>query len=858
MGWKSKNTYSFDSESTKESLHSNPFYIGLLVIVLLTGLFGVVIYLDSLLPSAIVQENKDYTVFNAQRASKDVLYLTQLGPRIVGSHENEQITYYYLMNRINDIIYTRNKNQNIEIDVQEVSGAYSFKRSEGFINTYYSVKNIIVKFHGINSTNSVLVNSHFDSAPTSPGGSDDGINVAVMLEILKIFSQQEETPWHNIIFLFNGAEESPLLASHGFITQHKWAKDCKVVVNLDAAGYGGKIILFQTGPETPWLVKYYSNVPHPYGQAAGEEIFQSGIIPSDTDFRIFRDFGGLVGLDMAFIKDGYRYHTSYDDGDFPLGSYQHAGDNVLSLLKDLANSPELYDKIPSEGKSVYFDVFGLFFVNYTTTLASAINIVAIGLSLVVFIYSFIKFKLGLCKYNIQYFCYVLGAILGSWLLCVIFVFSLGMVLDLLGKSMSWYANPWLLYGLYVIPTVAISGSLLFLTNHQNVSLGIRSQIQANCLRLIWTIVVAFGVYFNIRATYAIMIPVVFNSLAFFTIYLLRLEYSIKTWQWIYLLFNILPCMNLMYQAVTTLSLFVPITGRMGSHRNPELLMGLMTFFFTILIVSPITIFTNTLRKVKFYFITLGIIFMAFLVVVFTPWGFPYNNTNGPHPQRHWILHTSRQFFNGSGELVKKDSGYFLLNMDRNSPNILRSHVMDLNRASPVNEYCEKYPACGLPLSHPLMLQIVDYSTWIPASQLILKEVNFTVNSIEKESPSKLIYNVSCIGPDRMTVYLVPKSNVTVQNISLVQELYTPQHQFRGRPMYFILYQATKDNLDFQFTFTVEVPDNWDGPTVDFVVIGRYAHDKRYPRTPPFLNFLSQFPTWTDKIAWLSTYQAYVI
>lgn len=116
-----------------------------------------------------------------------------------------------------------------------------------------------------------------------------------MFEILRKLSTSPQRPLHNVIFLFNGAEETPLQASHGFITQHKWAKDCKILVNLEACGVGGKIILFQTGPENPWLLKYYGGVPHPYGQAAGEEIFQSGIIPSDTDFRIFRDYGGLVG-----------------------------------------------------------------------------------------------------------------------------------------------------------------------------------------------------------------------------------------------------------------------------------------------------------------------------------------------------------------------------------------------------------------------------------------------------------------------------------------------------------------------------------------------------------------------------------
>lgn len=127
------------------------------------------------------------------------------------------------------------------------------------------------------------------------GGSDDGIMCVVMLEVIRKICQWNGTLKYNLIFLFNGAEESPLQASHGFITQHKWAKDVKAVINLEAAGSGGKAILFQSGPGHAWLLNYYSKVPHPYGQVAGEEIFQSNLVPSDTDFRIFRDYGGAVG-----------------------------------------------------------------------------------------------------------------------------------------------------------------------------------------------------------------------------------------------------------------------------------------------------------------------------------------------------------------------------------------------------------------------------------------------------------------------------------------------------------------------------------------------------------------------------------
>lgn len=59
------------------------------------------------------------------------------------------------------------------------------------------------------------------------GASDDGGSCVVMLEILRVLSKQPKVSKHSIIFLFNGAEETSLQASHGFITQHPWASDIR-------------------------------------------------------------------------------------------------------------------------------------------------------------------------------------------------------------------------------------------------------------------------------------------------------------------------------------------------------------------------------------------------------------------------------------------------------------------------------------------------------------------------------------------------------------------------------------------------------------------------------------------------------
>ena len=114
----------------------------------------------------------------------------------------------------------------------------------------------------------VLVNCHFDSVPLSPGASDDAVQCGIMLEVLRALSASLELMANDVLFLFNGAEETPLPASHAFITQvwiltfvffllweyssdsltfqHHWAEHASMFVNLEAAGAGaGREVLFQ-------------------------------------------------------------------------------------------------------------------------------------------------------------------------------------------------------------------------------------------------------------------------------------------------------------------------------------------------------------------------------------------------------------------------------------------------------------------------------------------------------------------------------------------------------------------------------------------------------------------------------------
>lgn len=119
---------------------------------------------------------------------------------------------------------------------------------------------------------------------------------------------------------------------------------------------------FTLGPENPWLIAAYAkSAKYPFASVIGQEIFQSGVIPSDTDYRIYRDFGKipgmfpyvsqlmnmnvscivgftkhgitqfvlmfvLVGVDIAYTYNGYIYHTKYDLPKYiPEGCIQRGG-----------------------------------------------------------------------------------------------------------------------------------------------------------------------------------------------------------------------------------------------------------------------------------------------------------------------------------------------------------------------------------------------------------------------------------------------------------------------------------------------------------------------------------------------------
>lgn len=280
----------------------------------------------------------------------------------------------------------------------------------------------------------------------------------------------------DVIFNFNGAEETFLQAAHGFATGHPWGRDIVAFVNMEAVGGGGPSIIFQAGPRHAWLTRLLAReLPHPHATVLAQDIFVNELVPSDTDFRIYRDFAGAVaphadsagsgpvedhaetevptpGVDMAFYHHGHVYHTAIDDPRHTsAAALQHMGDNAFAALRALASLPDLPPPAADvHAAAVFFDVFGLTLVSVPAGAAHA----AYGLVTAALFLSLRATPRGMAH---------LAATAPIALLATVVPVLTGAVVGvlahlLLGVFMPWYATSWL--GVAMYAPFALLGALL--------------------------------------------------------------------------------------------------------------------------------------------------------------------------------------------------------------------------------------------------------------------------------------------------------------------------------------------------------------------------------------------------------------
>ncbi|EDV23411.1 uncharacterized protein TRIADDRAFT_28009 [Trichoplax adhaerens] len=667
------------------------------------------------IPRAKRANEDDVGTYSEGRARKHLEKLVAIGPRLAGTYNNEVVAFNYIMNELKMIQMSAKPHSEIEIDVQRPSGSFFLQFLGGFTHSYANITNIVARISPRRShskDNALLVNCHFDTVVDSPGASDDAVSCATMLELLRALAHADESRWpmlqHSVVFLFNGAEESVLPASHGFITQHKWKDTLRAFINLDAAGAGGRELVFQTGPENPWLIRnYMKHAPHPFASVVGQEIFETAIVPADTDFRIFRDYGKIPGLDLAYVTNGYVYHTRYDDTKaIPPGCMQRTGENVLGAMRGLVCTDELVNPGYSRhGKIVFTDVLGIFTLLYPERLGYILNYSISVIAVAIIIARYLPRLGGIDELNLYHLIFGMGAYLLSWLVGFITAPAIAYIIMSNGRPLSWYTHSVVIFPLYAIPTIFTTAAVHYYAKMKFCQPIISWQLQqavADANVIIWSFVTIFlsnsgiaSAFLSLTwpASFLLIDKFIWNGI------FKRNYYHSQTAYLIVLLVSVLIPMTLnTYLIWAVFDFFMPILGRCGSVVPSEIVIAVITGSFTLLLVTSVVNVVYVAKSLKWPAIIFGISFLTCFFLVITGAIFPYSGPPNPHAQRLLYQHIHRKFHDRSGVVTDSDSGIILVPMDANGLRYLSEHDNYFKNATITT--C-KGANCGYPAFYPV-------------------------------------------------------------------------------------------------------------------------------------------------------------
>lgn len=833
----------------------------LVTMTILIILNSFVYYMDNRLPNTIKTNYSSFDDFVAKRAMSTLVKLANLGPRPVGSYENENLAFNLLKSEINNIINEVGNVNDIEMYNQKVSGSFLLNmKNWKYVLSYQDLQNIIVKIDSKQGfDDAIVLNCHFDSVPAGPGVSDNGVNCAIMVELLRVLVKTANLK-RPIIFLFNGGEEIILQASHGFITQHPWFQHAKYIINLDSCGAGGREIMFQTTVSDSYLVDLYARtVPHPHGQAIGEELFQSGIIPSDTDFRIFRDFGNMSGLDLAHYKNGYVYHTKYDNLD-QIGPsvLQNTGENLFALAK--AMSTHDAPKNRTRSKYVFFDVLGVYMFCYTETSATVANLTIVLMSFYSIALSLRYTTVGMNRreYSVHLLTLVAHPAC-TVLLCLSSCALAAFALDALGRAMSWYGNQINLTVYAAVAVLAVLSAAVYLPRCESRTAAQWTVSALNGAQLFWTLALLVATMAGLRSAYVLAVVVACPAAVGCALGVLAVAARRPAlWTAAYVASLLAPATFVFYLTRLFVDLFVPIAGRFGPAVNPDYVVAALIAASACVTVGLAAPAVAMVREPRVVLAALaGLVVVSVAAVVLTPLGFPYSAAGAdglrPRVQRFDVIHTRRAFYDGRDSTAAarhRDAGFVIVNWDRNSPGTVAGHVPTMRRA--VRTDCVAELMCGAPIVGPL----APRSSWIPLARPPAlpsradADVRVTaVTSSPDRGPSssrlrrRLEFTVT--GPERINVYVSPYPGAGVKSWSFGPDEPVPTTVWQGNDVYVIRHSRGAAGQDARWTFWLEQESDrgFDENTINVTVAYSWVVHNSFEPDDELKTFVDSFPRW---------------
>ncbi len=303
--------------------------------------------------------------FSAGRAMIDDRVIART-PHPIGSAANAAVRDYLLL---------RMRTEGLSPRVQRAEVIRRTPRSKTPVILGATVENLVGVLPGQDPTAPALVlMTHYDSVPGSPGAADDAAGVSAALEIIRAI-KLEGPPVRDVILLITDGEEAGLLGAEGFFGQDPLARHAGIVLNMETRGGGGLAQMFQTGPGNGALIDLFAKASNrPASSSLAVYLYSK--MPNDTDFTVSRA-AGLTGLNLAFIGRQFDYHAPSSTSDnLEQGSLQHMGDQALAATRAIAFAKDLPKK---GGDAVYANTFGKQILAYPLWAGWGVLILAAGL-----------------------------------------------------------------------------------------------------------------------------------------------------------------------------------------------------------------------------------------------------------------------------------------------------------------------------------------------------------------------------------------------------------------------------------------------------------------------------------------------
>jgi hypothetical protein len=329
-------------------------WIGVVVALVLGALAAV--SLLTLEPPDPLPTSASASEFSAERAFSHVEQIAER-PHPVGSPANAEVRDY-LVGQLEDL--------GLRPTVQQATSARTMEGTASIAR----VHNIHARIPGSSPTGHVVLVAHYDSVPRGPGAADDGAGVAAILEIARAITSGSP-PRNDIDIVFTDAEEPWLLGAQAFVREGRLDPRRSVVLNLEARGTSGPVLMFQSSSDNMSVIPALASVQRPITSSGWEACYQ--VLPGDTDFTVFRN-AGFAGMNFAFFDGSARYHTPEDSpANLDHASLQHMGSTVLATARHFAGQDL---GAPRGGSLTYFTVLGEL-VHYPQGLAVPLAMLAV-------------------------------------------------------------------------------------------------------------------------------------------------------------------------------------------------------------------------------------------------------------------------------------------------------------------------------------------------------------------------------------------------------------------------------------------------------------------------------------------------